>query len=248
MKMLNTASLETKIREDYMNWLLIIVFLILLGNAIIGMRVGFIKTVFSLVSLILSLILTMWISPMVKSYMMDNEKFYNGMVAKVEKLLPFGEDEVLEEEQSEAIEELSVPKSIKEGLLKNNTVESYKDMAITGFKQYVSQYLTRVIINSLSFVVTFIVIILLLWVIFMALDLISKLPLLNQVNKTAGLLAGLVHGLILVWLFFVVLTIFGGTAFGQSVLKLVGENEVLSIIYNNNFLLKFVTGAIKVLF
>lgn len=231
-----------------MNWLLIVVLLILLGNAIIGMRVGFIKTVFSLVSLILALILTLWISPMVKNYMMGNEKFYNSIANKVEKLLPFGEEEIMEEEQPEAIEGLSVPKSIKEGLLKNNTVENYKDMAITGFKQYVSRYLTGVIINSLSFIATFIAILLLLWVIFMALDLISKLPLLNQVNKTAGLLAGLVHGLILVWLFFVLLNVFGGTAFGQSVLELVGENEVLSIIYNNNILLKFITGATKILF
>ncbi len=231
-----------------MNWLLVVVLLILLGNAIIGMKVGFIKTVFSLVSLILALILTIWISPMVKNYMINNEKFYNGMVTKVEKLLPFGDEEVIEEEQPEAIEGLSVPKSIKEGLLKNNTVESYKEMAITGFKQYVSRYLTGVIINSLSFIATFIAILLLLWVIFMALDLISKLPLLNQVNKTAGLLAGLVHGLILVWLFFILLNVFGGTAFGQSVLKLVGENEVLSLIYNNNVLLKFITGATKIIF
>ena len=230
-----------------MNWLLVVVLIILMGNAIIGMRVGFIKTVFSLISLILALVLTLWISPMVKNYMNGNEKFYNGIATKVEKLLPFGEEEIVEEEQSEAIEGLSVPKSIKEGLLKNNTAESYKDMAINSFKQYVSRYLTGVIINSLSFIVTFIAILIILWVIFMALDLISKLPLLNQVNKTAGLLAGLVHGLIMVWLFFILLNIFGSTVFGQSVLKLVGENEVLSIIYNNNILLKFITGATKIL-
>lgn len=230
-----------------MNWLLIVVLIILMGNAIIGMRVGFIKTVFSLVSLILALVLTLWISPMVKNYMNGNERFYNGIATKVEKLLPFGEEEIVEEEQSEAIEGLSVPKSIKEGLLKNNTAESYKDMAITGFKQYVSRYLTGVIINSLSFIITFIAILIILWVIFMALDLISKLPLLNQVNKTAGLLAGLVHGLIMVWLFFILLNVFGSTVFGQSVLKLVDENEMLSIIYNNNILLKFITGATKIL-
>ena len=231
-----------------MNWLLVIVLIILIGNAVIGMRVGFIKTVFSLVSLILTLILTLWISPVVKDYMNGNEKFYNGIANKVEKLLPFGEDEIVEEEQPAAIEGLNVPKSIKEGLLKNNTTESYKEMAITGFKQYVSRYLTGVIINSLSFIVTFVAILIILWVIFMALDLISKLPILNQVNKTAGLLAGLAHGLIVVWLFFILLNVFGSSAFGQSVMKLVGENEVLSIIYNNNILLKFITGATKILF
>ncbi|MBP1755707.1 MAG: hypothetical protein H6Q59_2105 [Firmicutes bacterium] len=231
-----------------MNWLLVIVLLILLGNAFIGMRAGFIKTVFSLVSLVLALILTLWISPIVKNYMNVNEKFYNGIESKVEKMLPFGEKKIAEEDQPKAIEGLSVPKSIKKGLLENNTAESYKEMAITGFNQYVSKYLTGVIINSLSFIITFILILILLWALFMALDLISKLPLLNQVNKTAGLLAGLVHGLIVVWLFFILLNVFGSTQFGQSVMKLVGENEILSIIYNNNILLKFITDATKIIF
>jgi uncharacterized membrane protein required for colicin V production len=231
-----------------MNWLLIVVLIILLGNAIIGMKVGFIKTVFSLVSLLLALILTLWVSPMVKGYMIGNEKIYNGIATKVEKMLPMGEEEIEEEEQSSVIEGLSLPKSIKEDLMENNTVESYKELAITNFKEYVSKYLTGVIINSVAFIVTFIVILIILWVIFMALDLISKLPLLNQVNKTAGLLAGLAHGLIVVWLFFILLTVFGSTEFGQSVMKLVEENEVLSIIYNNNILLKLIASATKIIF
>lgn len=229
-----------------MNWLLIAVSVILLGNAIIGMKVGFIKTVFSLVSLILALFLTIWISPLVKDTMRDNEKLYQGIANKIEKMLPF-EDKVAHKEEPELIEGLSIPKSVKEGLLKNNTAEKYKEFAITSFKQYVSKYLTEVTINALSFIATFTVILIALWVIFLALNLISKLPLLNQLNKTAGLLAGLVHGLILVWLFFLLLTIFSTTEFGQSTMKLVAENELLSIIYNNNILLKFITGATKIL-
>lgn len=229
-----------------MNWLLIAVSVILLGNAIIGMKVGFIKTVFSLVSLILALFLTIWISPLVKDTMRDNEKLYQGIANKIEKMLPF-EDKVAHKEEPELIEGLSIPKSVKEGLLKNNTAEKYKEFAITSFKQYVSKYLTEVTINALSFIATFTVILIALWVIFLALNLISKLPLLKQLNKTAGLLAGLVHGLILVWLFFLLLTVFSTTEFGQSTMKLVAENELLSIIYNNNILLKFITGATKIL-
>lgn len=229
-----------------MNWLLIAVSVILIGNAVVGMKVGFIKTVFSLVSLILALFLTVWVSPIVKDTMKDNEKLYNGISNKIEKMLPF-EDKVSQEDEPGLIEGLSLPKSVKEGLLKDNTVERYKELAITSFKQYVSRYLTEVTINALSFIATFTVILILLWVIFLALNLISKLPLLNQLNKTAGLLAGLVHGLILVWLFFLLLTVFSTTEFGRSTMELVGENELLSIIYNNNILLKFITSATKIL-
>jgi len=86
-----------------------------------------------------------------------------------------------------------------------------------------------------------------LWALCIALDLISKLPLLNGVNKTAGLLAGLLHGLVIVWVFFLIITVFGGTKIGQQALEMIGESEILSFIYNNNLLLKFITSATKML-
>ncbi len=230
-----------------MNWLLIAVAVILLGNALVGMKVGFIKTVFSLVSLILALFLTIWVSPLVKEAIKSNEKLSHSISDKIEKMLPF-EDKAAQGEQQELIEGLSVPQTVKEGLLKDNTAAKYKELAATSFKEYVSRYLTEITINAMAFIVTFIVILILLWVVFLALHLISKLPLLNELNKTAGLLAGLVHGLLLVWLFFILLTVFSSTEFVQSIMRLVEENEILSIIYNNNILLKLITGATKILF
>ncbi len=224
-----------------MNWLLVVVLVVLLGNAIIGMRVGLIKTIFSLVSMILAVILTIWISPVVKDYLMENEKIYDSISGKVIKMLPFGE-EVEEDKQEDAIGELKLPKSIKESLIKNNTTENYAALASNSFKEYVSHYLTGMIINGISFIGTFLAISILLGVICIALDLISKLPLLNSMNKTAGLLAGAVHGLILVWLGFILLTVFGSTQLGQKMMEMIAESEFLSIIYNNNFLLHFITG------
>lgn len=231
-----------------MNWLLIVTGIIILTNAFIGMKTGFIKTVFSLVSLILALVLTAWISPVMKDYLKGNDKVCEVISHGIEKMLPFGDEEVASEDQTSEIEKLKLPKSLKDSLIKNNTVQSYEELAVKSFKSYVSDYLTGVIINALAFLITFIVIIILLWVICMALDLISKLPLLNSLNKTTGLLAGLAQGLIIVWLFFIVLTVFSSTHLGQDAMKQVGESQILSILYNNNYLLRFITGATKILF
>ena len=97
-------------------------------------------------------------------------------------------------------------------------------------------------INALAFIVTFIVILIILWLVFAALNLISKLPVLNSMNKTAGFLAGAVQGLVIVWVLFILLTVFGGTTFGRDALQMIGENEALSFIYNNNLLLRYVIG------
>jgi uncharacterized membrane protein required for colicin V production len=230
-----------------MNVLLIVVLAILVVNALIGMKAGLIKTVFSLFSMIIAVVLTIWVSPYINNYMRNNDKIYEGISSKVEKMLPFSEKEVIDEEQEGFIQELSLPQSIKDSLMKNNTVEVYKEMAIDNFEDYVSSYLTGVILNAMAFIITFVVVLILLWVICFALNLISKLPLLNQINKTAGLVAGLVHGLVVVWIFFILLTVFGSTEPGQKALEMIGQDQTLSFIYNNNYLLKFITNITKII-
>ncbi len=237
--------------EDWMNrmnWLLIIVCVVILGNAFRGMKVGFIRTVFSLVSMILAVILTLWISPVMKDFLTSNEKFYDGLTKNIEKMIPFSTDEVVEKEQDNMIDEMKLPKSLKQSLKENNTLEKQKELAANSFREYISRYLTEIIINALSFILTFIIISALLWILCLALDIISKLPLIHSVNKTTGLLAGLVQGLFEVWLFFILLTVFGSTAFGQKIMEMIGESEILSLLYNNNILLRFITGATKLIF
>ena len=237
-----------KVWENRMNWLLIVVLAILVVNSLIGMKVGLIKTIFSLCSMIIAVILTIWLSPYVNGFMRGNEKIYEGISTKVEKMLPFSEEEAASKDQNSLIEGLSLPQSIKDSLIHNNNKESYEALAINSFKDYVSNYLTGVVINAMAFIITFFVVLIILWVACFALDIISKLPLLKQINKTAGLLAGLVQGLVLVWVFFILLTVFSSTELGQKAMQTIGESQILSFIYNNNYLLRFVTNITKVVF
>lgn len=233
--------------EGKMNWLLIVVLLILVVNTLIGLKAGFIKTVFSLCSMIVAVVLTIWLSPYVNNFMNGNEKIYDGISNKVEKMLNFTEDEAEKGDQESLIEGLSLPQSIKDSLIKNNNTEVYKKLAIDNFKDYLTNYLTGIIINAMSFIITFVVLMIILWALCFALDIVSKLPLLNQINKTAGLLAGLIHGLVVVWLFFILITVFGSTELGQKALQMIGESQALSLIYNNNFILQFITSITKVI-
>lgn len=230
-----------------MNIMLLIIVIILAVNTLIGLKVGFIKTVFSLFSMLLAITLTTWISPLVNDFMRGNDKIYNTITSKVDQFLSMDDEEVKSNEEIETIEGLRLPQSLKDSLIENNNKEIYKALAIDNFKDYINNYLAGVIVNALSFVITFFVIMAFLWALCIALDLISKLPLLNGVNKTAGLLAGLLHGLVIVWVFFLIITVFGGTKIGQQALEMIGESEILSFIYNNNLLLKFITSATKML-
>lgn len=219
-----------------MNLMLIIVLGIIILNALIGRKVGLIKIVFSLFSFIVALTLTVWISPSINGMLKNNESFYQKTSQKVEDMLFKGNEE--KTEQEDIIEGLPLPKSIKESLQENKAKQE------ANIKSYVVDHVTGIVINALAFVLTFVIVFIALWVISIALNIISKLPILNQLNKMAGLLVGGLQGVIIVWILFVLLTVFSGTELGKSAIGQINDSTILSFIYNKNFLLNTVMNAV----
>ncbi len=224
-----------------MNWVLIVVLAILIGNALIGLKVGFIKTIFSLVSMVIALVLTVWISPNVTKMLKGNDKFHNMIREQVVKMLDLEAKETDISDEEDFMQGLPLPASFRDSLVE------HRDKGVENLKEYVTDYVTGIIINAVAFILTFILSVIVLWALCFALDIVSKLPILNSINKLAGLAAGLVHGMVIVWVAFILLTMFSGAKFGQDAFAMIEENQILSFIYDNNLLLKFVTNAVKLL-
>lgn len=229
------------------NWLLIAVAAILIGFVLNGRRMGFIRTVFTLFSTIVAIMLTVWISPVISKEAQQNEKLMNYTEKKIANILDFKDMGDKVTDQVSFINKLPLPKAMRESLVENNNKEVYKVMAVKTFKEYVSESISRMIINAGVFIIVFLIISIALGVICIALDILSKLPIINGLNKTAGLLAGLIQGIIVVWIGFLVLTAFAGTAMGQKMFGLINDSTFLSLLYNNNLLLKFITNLGQIL-
>lgn len=220
-----------------MNWLLIIVVAIIVLNAFIGRKVGLVKIIFSLFSFIIALILTAWISPSINGMLKNNETFYEKASQKVEDMLFRDQAETTNDE--DLIEGLPLPKSIKESLQEN------KEKQVANIKSYIISHVTDIVINALAFVLTFVVVFVGLWVLSIALNIISKLPILNQLNKIAGFFVGGLQGVLIVWIIFILITIFAGTELGGVAYKQVEESTILSYLYDKNVLLNIVLNAVK---
>lgn len=229
-----------------MNWLLIAVLVILLFCTIRGMAAGLIKTVFSVFSTLIVLIAAIWLSPQVSRWMQGNEKVFGYFSEKVDDVVDFSEVGNKAAEQLEFIDKLPIPAQLKKVIVNNNNPETYAKLAVDNFEAYVVNYLTCIIINALAFIITFLILRIALLLISFALDLISKLPVINGINKLAGLFVGFLHGLIIVWIAFVLITMFGGSGFGRDALKLIGESKILGFLYDNNLILRFITDTGKI--
>lgn len=96
--------------------------------------------------------------------------------------------------------------------------------------------IAAVILNALSFILAYIIISIALAVVCGVLDIVAKLPVLHQINETAGLLVGLAEGLLDIWIGFVVLNIFCETSWGKVLLESINNSSFLTMLYENNLL------------
>lgn len=143
--------------------------------------------------------------------------------------------------QIKAIEMAELPEVFKDLLTANNNNEIYAELGVETFAQYVGAFLSKLIINIISFLGTFIVVTLVLRAIIFALDIVSELPVLGLINRLAGGAAGAVGAAIIVWILFVIITLLYTTSFGKELYQTIQQEPVLKFLYDCNPIMKLAT-------
>lgn len=230
-----------------MNWFTIAILAMLILFAVIGYKRGLIKKAVSLLSLIITLILVSFLTPYISQFIQEKTPIYTSIKEQclegMQEPLSTMESST-KSAQVEFINRLALPDSIKNSMLENNNADAYASLAVGQFSDYIAGYLAKWIVNAISYVAAFILINIALRVAFMALDIVSKLPIINGINKLAGMVVGLVEGVLVMWVIFITLTIFINTPYGQSGFAMINESQILTFLYNNNYLLKIITSVL----
>ena len=146
--------------------------------------------------------------------------------------------EIPRDTQIAAIEGADIPGVFKALLLNNNNSEMYDELGVDNFIQYISAYAARLIINILSFILTFVIITVVMRAIIFALDIVANLPVLGFFNRLGGALLGAAGGLIIVWILFMIITMLYTTSFGREAYDTIQGNDILRVIYEYNPVLK----------
>lgn len=144
--------------------------------------------------------------------------------------------------QIKAIEMAELPEVFKSLLSDNNNDVIYEKLGVKTFAEYVGEFLSKLIIHIVAFLCTFLLVTNVLRAIIFALDIVSELPVLGFFNRLAGGVVGAAGGLIIIWLFFVVITLLYVTAFGREIYQVIQENAILNMLYENNPLMKLATN------
>ena len=187
----------------------VIVGLFFLGFAVMGYRKGFAQIFVGAFSCLIALILAFILQPYATKGLEAiglTAKIAEGIGKGLHLDTLFGGISAGIGEGQNIIANLPIPHSIKEGLLANNTAQAYLELGAQSLTEYISLYLARIAVNTISLLLVFVVSLILLRLITKQLKWLNKIPVIGFINEVLGIASGLVIAVCILALVVSVLT------------------------------------------
>jgi len=169
----------------------------------IGFRNGFLRSVYRLVSFVAAIIIARQFYPYI-ARMFRNTELFTALQTGISNILGLNGST----NDAYIIENLPLP-AVLQNLLHNYNIPSmYDALQAETIQEYVSAFFANMVINGLSMVIVFTLTMLVMFVVGIVLDVVSKLPVIHTLNQVAGCLFSIVTSLIVIWIALVVAALF----------------------------------------
>lgn len=234
-----------------MNWLLIIVILVLAGNIVWGFSRGFLRVIYSMLAWIAILVFVTWATPYVANVLTEKTNIDNRIESNLdEKLheLVIGDTNGQKEDREPDAQnpgqgkknyrdlQMKLPDAVTNKLFDTNKIA---DQILEGSGAYdvVAGRATDLAMRVISFVLVLLIAVISFHLLSVVLKVVEKLPLIGGINRLLGLFAGLVKGILIIWLAFAIIAMAGATDIGIALISYIYESPLLIWVYENNFVL-----------
>ena len=234
-----------------MNWLLIIVILVLAGNIVWGFSKGFLRVIYSMLAWIAILVFVTWATPYVANVLTEKTNIDNRIETNLdEKLheLVIGDTNGQKEDREPDTQnpgqgkknyrdlQMKLPDAVTNKLFDTNKIA---DQILEGSGAYdvVAGRATDLVMHVISFVLVLLIAVISFHLLSVVLKVVEKLPLIGGINRLLGLFAGLVKGILIIWLAFAIIAMAGTTDIGIALISYIYESPLLIWAYENNFVL-----------
>lgn len=223
-----------------MNWLLLVVAGLILFCAVRGWRRGLLRILYSLVSVVLLIGLISYATPYISSYIKNNTGIYTTLEQRcVQSFRERGQSSVSQSVSGNTdVAGVSLPEQVTSYITDsgNNLLDQ------SGIYEALGRKMADWILAGISYFVALLLAGLIVSMIGRSLRIINRIPVLKGVNRTLGIFAGAFQGLIIVWLLFLLLTLFAGSELGRQCIAQIDQSKILSYLYYNNVPSKILTG------
>lgn len=226
-----------------MDWLYITVMGYIVVSALRGYHKGFLRVIYSVVSLAAAVVFVAVAAPMLRDVLLES--------TNLAKQIETGSEKYVRRQIEKNLEDDSF--TVNKGLLWATLPEKYQkqlDHAASaaipellesqGIYKKMAKTIAQICISVLAFFLSLIVILLILFIIGRKLDLFSKKPGIHLVNMIFGFFAGVLKAFLVIWVVFLMLEMTKILPVSTTLIGQIQENGVLRGLYDQNPLLKLI--------
>ncbi len=209
-----------------MNYVFLAVILLVIFSGIRGWHKGLLRILLSLVSIVIIIVVMGAASPHITNYLKRNTPVYS----KIEKQ---SEIHIKKQIENKSMDQTGIPERLV-ALIGGKEQSAYTKSEI----KTMAQKRASMILTAISFFLAFVAASILLGVIGNVLSLVNHIPILGGINRILGLLAGVLQGILIVSLLFLLLSVTADTETGRMLVEQVHKNSILNLLYEKNLLLE----------
>lgn len=199
-----------------------------------GYKKGLTGSILKIISFILALILAFILYKPVANLLIENTDWDNNIKNSIVGMLK-GE---VEEKGKIDKETTNLPDIIVNHI--NEALEQTIGKTKTQILEEVAEGISTTIINAGAFIGVLIIARILLIVVRFFAKFITDLPLIKQVDKTGGIIYGVVEGLVIIWIIVSIISFVSPVMEGSGIVEAINKSFLGGILYNNNLLLKII--------
>lgn len=233
-----------------------IVDLVILGiiglSLLVGLYRGFIASVASMGGCLVSLLLSFWLSPQLVSWIQSNPDLIRNLMSYTDASSRLGDlnlsltnvSQLTENGISEILSRVSLPAPLDTLLKTNLEQQVFAPSGLTQVGDYVSQTIVGAVLNVISFLVCFVVLLIAFHIVINLLKVIFKFPVLKQLNSLAGGAFGILRGVLFCYVAFALLPLIQTTVPIEGISEMVEASALAPIFNSGNLILAIMNGKL----
>lgn len=225
-----------------MNWTDIGVLVIILIFTIIGVRNGFLYSVFRLFSYIVSVIFAVKFYPVLSEMLQKTVIYTNIKTSVINGIIKqqAADGVSLQERTAQSmVDGLKLPGFLKDAILDN--VGKKDIFGVQKILDAIGSEIALLVINILSMILIYLIIRFGLIFARVLIKTIAKLPVFRQLDKAGGLILGAIEGVLIVYILCALLILFSAFPKFTQVINSIETSRVASYFYQNNFIVSFLS-------
>ena len=198
-----------------------------------GYKNGLTKSLIKIVSFIIAIIIAAILFKPVSNFIIEKTEIDDNIKQAVVNLVI---KDV--EEEGKVKEDTNLPKAMVDYI--NESVENTIEDTKTNIVNKSAEKIAETAINVGTAIILFIIARIILLVITALTDILTDLPVIKQLDKTGGVLYGIIKALLIIFVIFALISLISPALEKTEIIKSINQSFIGSFLYNNNILLNIV--------